>query len=230
VTVRTIYAQARREGVSRETFVHRWRRHGALAMSLPSFWDPVARYMQSDLLQNLSGFPHASPAYVAVGEIHYRDIGARTQSKQSPELATVLHPDASEFFRREVQIHAGVEDVHLFHGRYAPVKIYVFVSQAPGGSKPSFFAEWEGLQARVLAESPSGHLLRRLVCGRALEGSVGMDGTAELSFDSVNDAATFYREWLARMEAATLSAVRRDSMVIVPAFVSLFYDRKFYEG
>jgi hypothetical protein len=230
VTVRTIYAQACREGVSREAFVHRWRRHGALAMSQPSFWDPVVRYLQSDRLHALSGFPSANPAYVGIGEIHYRDIAGRTQSKQSPELATVLHPDASEFFRRQVQIHAGVEDVHLFQGRYAPVKIYIFVSRAPSSPKPDFFAEWEGLQARILAGVLSAHLLRRLVCGRALDGSVGMDATAELSFDSVDDATTYYSEWLGRVESAALSAVRRDSMVIVPAFVSLFYDRRFYQG
>ncbi|MES2535649.1 MAG: EthD domain-containing protein [Pseudomonadota bacterium] len=230
MTVKTIYAQTRREGMSRETFVHRWRRHAALAMTQPGFWDPVVRYIQSDRLSDSSGFPVTGNAYVGVGEIHYSDIAERTRSKRSVELETILHPDASEFFRRQDQIHIGVEDIYLLRGRYAPVKIYGFVSRTPESQKETFFTEWMELQSRIMAEARSSHLLRRLVCGRGLEGGAGADGTVELSFDSVNDAATFYNEWASRVAATVFNTVRPDSIVVVPAFVSLFYDRRYYEG
>lgn len=230
MTVKTIYAQTRRDGISRQMFVHRWRRHAALAMTQPGFWDPVMRYIQSDRLSDASDFPSIDNAYVGVGEIHYRDVTARTKSKRSIELETILHPDASEFFRRQDQIHIGVEDIFLFRGRHAPIKIYVFVSRTSESQKETFFAEWMELQAKIMAQARSSHLLRRLVCGCGLEGGTGADGTVELSFDSVNDATTFYDEWKGRVATTVLDTIRRESIIVVPTFVSLFYDRRYYEG
>jgi hypothetical protein len=228
--IKTIYAQTRLDGLSREEFVHRWRRHGALAMSLPGFWDPVVRYIQSDRLADVSAFPSASSTYVGIGEIHYRDVAGRRASKQSPELETTLFPDASQLFRRQDSINIGVEEVFLFRGRYAPIKIYAFVARAPATSQRSFFADWEGLQERILAESSSGHLVRRLVIGRGLEDDADRDGTVEISFDTIAEAQEFYGNWSERVGVEATGLIRRERLVIVPAFVSLFYDRRFYEG
>jgi hypothetical protein len=228
MTIKSIYTPPRQEGISREEFVQRWRRHGALAMAQPDFWDPVVRYMQSDRLQDLSAFPGASEAFEGVGEIYYSDVDGRTRSKQSTALREIIHPDATEFFRRQDLVSIGVEEVFVLRGRYAPVKLFGFVSRPPETPRSIFLGEWERIHTRVLAESRSAHLVRRLVRGRALEGSEGVDATVECSFDSVDDAAAFYSDWSTCIRTDAQERGYYDRLVIFPAFVSLFYDRRYY--
>ena len=225
--IKTIYAQPRKEGLSREEFVHMWRGHGALAMTLPGFWDPVVRYMQSDRLHDISAFPSASEAYVGVGEIYYEDIAGRRASKQSTELQAVLHPDASRMFDRQGSINLGVQEFLLFRGRYAPFKIYAFISRVKSSSRADFLSEWEELQAKTLREAEWAYLARRAVSGRSLEEDSQVDGTLEFSFDSIAEAVTFYAGWMGRVKAEPVGS-RLDRLIVVPAFVSLFYDRRYY--
>lgn len=228
--IKTIYAQTRREGLSREDFVHRWRRHGALAMTLPGFWDTVVRYIQSDRLGDVSGFASASADYVGVGELHYADVAGRLASKASSELTSVLHPDAAQIFDRAHSINIGVEEVFLFRGRYAPLKLYAFVRRNPALAQRDFFTRWDELQGGILRDAASGHLVRRVVSGHSLDDGADADATLEFSFDTVADAQAFHAEWLRRIATEGGGLIERDRLVVVPAFVSLFYDRRFYAG
>ena len=230
VMIKTIYAQTRHEGLSREDFVHLWRGHGALAMTLPGFWDPVVRYIQSDRLCDVSGFASARLDYVGVGELHYADVEGRRISKASDDLKSALLPDASRIFDRAHSINVGVEEIFLFRGRYAPVKIYAFVRRDASLSQRSFLARWEELQTGILRDAKSAHLVRRAVSGRALDEGADADCTLEFSFDTIADAQSFHLEWLSQIEAQASGIIERDRLVIIPAFVSLFYDRRLYAG
>lgn len=228
--IKTIYAQTRHEGLSREDFVHLWRGHGALAMTLPGFWNKVVRYVQSDRLGDVSGFTAASANYVGVGELYYADVASRLASRSSDDLRAVLHPDADEIFDRAHSINVGIDEIFLFRGRYAPVKLYAFVRRIATLARPDFLTAWEDLQAGILREARSAHLVRRAVSGRPLDEDADADSTLEFSFDTVADAQTFHIEWLRHIEERADGMIRRDRLVIVPAFVSLFYDRRFYAG
>ena len=226
--IKTIYAQPKKEKISREEFVHVWRAHGALAMSLPGFWDPVVRYIQSDRLHDISEFPSASETFVGVGEIHYANVAGRRTSKQSTELETVLVPDASRIFDRRGSINIGVEESFLFRGRYAPFKVYAFISRSKSRPRNEFLSVWQEQQVEILHDATSAHLVRRVVSGQSLDESSEVDGTLEFSFDSTVDAATFYTEWLTRIRGEAGRTVGLDRLIVVPAFVSLFYDRRYY--
>ncbi|HEY3697483.1 EthD domain-containing protein [Phenylobacterium sp.] len=91
-----IYVARRKPGMTPEAFVARWRRHGALAMSLP-LWRRMSRYVQASVIQP-APIAGASADYDAVGVVWQWDdarpagdpAGARTL--EADELETFSGP------------------------------------------------------------------------------------------------------------------------------------------
>jgi hypothetical protein len=91
-----IYLANRNPGLSRERFVARWRKHGALAMSLP-LWRRLARYVQASVLHP-APIPGASTAYDAVGVLWYKDDAGRSSSAaDDADIATMAADEVHTF-------------------------------------------------------------------------------------------------------------------------------------
>jgi hypothetical protein len=89
-----IYIAKRKPGFTREAFIARWRKHGALAMS-QQLWRRMARYVQASVLEPVP-IEGASGDYDAIGVLWFKDDTHLTNATPS-DVADVAEMAEDEF-------------------------------------------------------------------------------------------------------------------------------------
>ena len=91
-----IYLARRNPGLSRERFVARWRKHGALAMSL-GLWRHMAGYVQASVLHP-APIRGASVDYDAVGVLWYKDDALKDPvAADAPDMQVMAQDEPQTF-------------------------------------------------------------------------------------------------------------------------------------
>lgn len=224
--IKSIYAQPRKPGLTRDQFVRLWRAHGALAMSQPGFWDPVQQYIQADPLPDASEFPGASTFFDGVGEIHFANAEARAASRASRERSEVVVPDGNRMLGHNGAINLAVAPTPILSGRSAQIKTYIFVKSNDPENRAPFLKAWDDSQHEFLKKN--SHLAKavtELVSWHSIDESSAYDGVLEISTDTVEDAATVYQEWRMHLDAAVSPS---PELVVIPTKALLLYDRSYF--
>jgi hypothetical protein len=125
------YLQRRKRDLSREEFVHGWRRHYGVAAACVEYWEPVRGYVQNDVLadalEDVQGFDRS---FDAVGEFFYDARAARAAVSHAPRDA--IDADADELFEIRPTTHFFGGDVTHLAGRgKAPVKVFLLLARRP---------------------------------------------------------------------------------------------------
>jgi hypothetical protein len=92
-----VYLARRNPALSRQAFVDRWRRHGALGMSLPR-WRNIARYVHCDVLEFPPATPGLDAGWDAVGMIWHRSPAARAAHLADTSSRATMERDEQETF------------------------------------------------------------------------------------------------------------------------------------
>ena len=96
-----IYLARRNPTLTRAQFVTRWRRHGALGMSMPR-WKNIARYVHSDVLETDPDASGLSVGYDGVGLIWHRSPRARAAHLADTGSRTEMERDEFDTFAEPV--------------------------------------------------------------------------------------------------------------------------------
>lgn len=136
---------------SQEAFRRRWRQHGALAMSLPS-WPRNRRYVQADALPPSAGV--AAHDYDGVGVMWYAPdevVFPATPSPEAIETTAILQKDELQTFDGIVRPRVVlVEETIVKAGGLSEVTAYLFFNDAePAERAAAAFAKLAAPQAAV---------------------------------------------------------------------------------
>jgi hypothetical protein len=96
-----IYLAKRNPGLSRHDFLKRWRRHGALGMSLPR-WKNISRYVHCDALHPTTDAAVLNDEYDGVGLIWHRSAQARAAHLADTTSRTTMERDELETFSQPI--------------------------------------------------------------------------------------------------------------------------------
>lgn len=147
-----IYLARRNPTLSREAFTSRWRRHGALGMSMPR-WVNIRRYVHCDVTQ--PGIPGVDNSYDGVGLIWHRSPEARARHRADNSSQGVMEADEAETFAEPVYNFCLLaQEFALKDAGSGPVKLIRFVERADGVAKGDFERAWQGAYAAVLLQAP----------------------------------------------------------------------------
>ncbi len=189
-----MYAESRLPGVTRLDFAARWRRHGGVALSYPSFRAAVTRYVHRDPVGDLTMFPGADARYDALGEIVARDAATLTALLNSPDLVGPIRDDGAETFARTRTVNAIVEEHYVRDEYLAPVSVSSFL--AARGDRSQFLTRARELQATLCESLPAlDARVRRVGVSATIEPQARWATYLDLAFDSVKDAAAAYAVW-----------------------------------
>ena len=83
MSVKSMYF-AHRNPALRERFRPRWRRHAALAMSMPALWDLIERYAQCDPVDDPPAALGVTARYDAIGISWFRSFEAYGKGVRRP--------------------------------------------------------------------------------------------------------------------------------------------------
>lgn len=218
-----VYAEKRRPELSFARFVRRWRHHAGLAMQEPSFWDPMAVYIQNDAQRGIVG---TDQAYDAVGELLYPSLADLQASLASPALAPIV-ADGDTFFSRVDQVHLVVEQRRLRAGHAGAFKLFIFARASDGLARADFVERWsERLNTLLDGVGDFARLAREVTLGRATADHDPYDLVADASFDSFEDARRGCADWLAAMAPGELLA----DHVAIAARSFILYDSRYDKG
>jgi len=174
-----------------ERFRPRWRRHAALAMSMPRLWNLLARYCQYDPVANPPAAIGATARYDGIGMSWYADAQARSAMDDSEELIRMRADEMEVFgrFVREVAMPCE-ETVHSDSG-HGGFKVFCILDRCPDATAEQFRAAMEHNLAITLLNDPGldGLITRLATCVATGRAGRKNDGLLELSFDSLDDAA-----------------------------------------
>ena len=178
-----------------ERFRPRWRRHAALAMSMPPLWDLIDRYAQYDPVDDPPPALGVTARYDAIGMSWFGDFEAFV-ALQDTDTMRRMRQDELEIFGRLVREvgFRGSETVLKDEGR-GLFKIFSIIDRGEAVSQDGFPDRLNGLAADLLAAPGLGERLTRLAVCLPIGGSTSgrrNDGLLELSFDSLEDAAAFF--------------------------------------
>lgn len=201
--IKIIYAEKAKEGISREQFVRRWRKHGAYAMGYDDFWSPVSRYLHNNAVVDTSGFPYSQPDYDGVGELVFANGEDCSRSLSAPSLRDIAL-DADQFFSRKDLISLVCETHQLYCQRFAEIKVFSFLHRAPGVDPDGFFLQWESMLAELSPQFCAQNGVRQLASSRPLKptptrpvmAGSDFDVVVDLSFDTLEEARRGYDQWL----------------------------------
>lgn len=189
VQAKYIYLARRHPSLDPAGFTLRWRRHGALGMSMPR-WVNVRRYVHCDTLALAAHVPGVRNDYDGVGMIWYRSLEARTSHAHDHASQATMEADEAETFGEPVA-NLGVlcaEQV-VRDGAPGGLKLIRFLTRPPAVSKPQFDAAWDRHTSAVLKFAVDGGGLLRYVHNRTLPAErpqgwgLKVDGVEELWFD-----------------------------------------------
>ncbi len=168
--VKAIYLARRNPRLERGRYPERWRRHGALALSLP-FMDPCVGYFQNDVFADppRDADPYTgalwSGDYDGVGVVMFgsaADVGSLLTHPDFPILLADEHGafnEAVEFFT--TLTHERIHRLRL--GTAA--QFFAFLRKRPDVSDEEFAQRWLAHTALVMSSPPlAGLLLRYAHC------------------------------------------------------------------
>ncbi|MGD9660636.1 MAG: EthD domain-containing protein [Porticoccaceae bacterium] len=235
--IKIIYAEKAKEGISRERFVRRWRKHGAFAMEHDDFWNPVNRYLHNNAVVNMPAFHPSQADYDGVGELVFANLEDCSRCLSAPSLRDIAL-DADEFFSRRDLISLVCESHQLYRERFAEIKVFSFIHCAHSVGEEQFFAQWNRQLERFLEVSGKSAGIRELTSSRPLKPTAtrpvmpgsDFDAVVEISFDTPAAALEGYRQWLAVItDSADSCLIDPASMVTVVTHSSLQYDASHFD-
>ncbi len=189
-----IYLARRHPSFARNAWTARWRRHGALGMSLPR-WKNVARYVHCDVLEPSP----AQRAYLSdhdgVGLIWHRSLAHRDAHFADTSSQTVMEQDEAETFAGWIA------------DRCLSAREEVFVPPPEGGVKLVCFL-WN-VPGMVTPARACGHV-RNTPLPPVREGGWGLDCdlVEEFWFANPEDADAAARDM--RLAAPSLAVLCRE--------------------
>lgn len=198
--LKALYLARRRPGLTRAAFTDRWRRHGALAMSLPG-WRHVSGYTHGDV--------DPDPPRGLDPELPDRWSGEHdalgTVIMRSPEAFAAFHAhrDYPRLRNDEHSTFSGLIEEYAVLSTEWPVlerpgtavRVVGFLVPAPGLPREEFHARWAAHAGLVMRHPALPELLTRYVHNRAVApesepppGSFAeFAGVVELGFASIAD-------------------------------------------
>lgn len=191
VQAKYIYLARRHPSLDRSGFTARWRRHGALGMSMPR-WSNVRRYVHCDTLPQAAHIPGIRDEYDGVGMIWYHSAVSRTSHTRDHASQHAMEADEAETFDEPV-VNFGVLCTEQVVHDLAPtgIKLIRFMFRPQSVSESLFDAAWERHTIAMLRLANAEGGLRRYVLNRPLpperQEGWGLDvrGIEELWFDDV---------------------------------------------
>jgi hypothetical protein len=202
-----LYFAERHPHFSPAEFKERWRRHGALGMSLPR-WRNILRYAQCDpVVCPLAGLAPLECDGVAM--VWYRSEATR-QAHVADRSGSVTKADESETFARPVARFALLTDEIVFlSGEAGRLKLFMAVHRTAALSRAEFHDLWSGvfgprLAAAIGMTDPHGGYIQNHA-RPAAEGATGFEADC-IDEISVKDPAAFLDRLRAELARAPLAA------------------------
>ncbi len=182
-----IYLAIRHPQWTPETFPPRWRKHGALAMSLPR-WRNILRYSHCDRVPCDNPAVGASDECDGIGLLWYRSEALRRAHVSDASGNTMVEDEKLVFARfiNESDLFA-VEHV-LRDGPISGVKVVRCMKRAPGMTREAFFERWVRHGATLLSADGMAGAVQRYVQNRTFPPPGGKswsqdyDGVEEIWF------------------------------------------------
>lgn len=191
---------AQRNPALNERFRPRWRRHAALAMSLPDIWNMVTRYTQCDPLRDPPAALGITSRYDGIGITWFSSIDSFREATRT-EAMEVVRRDELETFQAPISelSFRCTETVWKDEGA-APFKIFSVMNRAPGAASPNLRGgPVDSLATDLLAHPHLGPKLARLAVCVPSELSLAAEGIGrlndallELSFHTLDEAVAFF--------------------------------------
>lgn len=193
---KTVYFAQRNPSLG-ERFRPRWRRHGALAMSLPDVWNNIARYTQCDPVGDPPAELGVTAHYDGIGIAWYRSIDAYKDAAQTEAMQTLRRDELITFGAPVPDFSFRCAETVLKDEEPALYKIFSVMNRGDGADLHS--VPVEGLAAELLGDSRlSAKLARLAVCvpnelSRTAQGTGRTnDALLELSFHTLDEAVAFF--------------------------------------
>jgi hypothetical protein len=208
-----IYLARRNPDLTAEGFVERWRRHGALGMSLPR-WRNIWRYVHCDVLVPSIDVPGLTPGYDGVGLIWHRSSATRRAHREDTGSQAIMEADELDTFAELVRNFCALyeEQTLVDDGADAPVKLFRFFSRATAVTEDRLHEDIAPLAASLaLRDEAISGLVRRYVHNyrmkpEAKAWGLGYEWVEEMWFDSLEDAASAQAALLANAPLRRLLA------------------------
>ena len=196
---KTVYFAQRNPSLG-ERFRPRWRRHGALAMSLPDIWNMVTRYAHCDPVRDPPEGLGVTAHYDGIGIVWFRSIDAYRDAAQTEAMEAMRRDELLTFGAPVPEFSFRCTETVLKDDGPALFKIFSVMNRGDGAAMAELNSELvEGLGAELLANPRlSARLTRLAVCvpnelSFAAEG-IGRpnDALLELSFHTLDGAVAFF--------------------------------------
>ena len=217
-----IYFAERHAAFGPAEFAARWRRHGALGMSLPR-WRNILRYAQCDPVPLPAAGLEALPCD-GVAMVWYRSEATR-QAHIADRSGSVTKADEAETFARPVARFALLTDEVIFKlGEPRRRKLFIAVRRAEPLRPTEFLDLWSGAFGPRLATAigtldPRGSYIQNHA-RPAAEGAAGFEADC-IDEISVKDPVGFLDRLQAELAraplAASVRAVLTDETVLYQA-------------
>ena len=191
---------AQRNPALRERFRPRWRRHAALAMSLPEVWDTVTRYAQCDPVCDPPAALGITASYDGIGIAWFRSIEAFRSAAQTEAMEAMRRDELETFAAPVSELSFRCAETVLKDEGPALFKIFSVLNRADGAALANLQGGLvEGIGAELLADLRLGSRLARLAVSVPNELSLAAeyvgrhnDALLELSFYTLDEAVAFF--------------------------------------
>lgn len=155
-----LYLARRNPSLDPDSFVPRWRQHGALGMSMPR-WKNVWRYAHCDVIHD-SGIENASDAYDGVGIVWHHSFEHRRAHQQDTSSQAMMEEDERVTFSGRLADSAASYDEHVIFEPVRGARYKLWRLHAISGDDLPALAEGA---AMALARDVSAERLKPLVKG-----------------------------------------------------------------
>ena len=234
--VKMIYLAERNPALSRESWIQRWRQHGAFCRTLP-IWNHICHYEQcvaidgGEFSATASSGPQPQQGWDGVGMIWFWSFAAMGRAREDPERPR-LDADELETFSGPVEPTALIaREVVLRDEGGVGAKIIAFIRRKPGLSHEEFSHYWELHHGPLLLSCEGvSSLLRKYVQNHTLRETMepmsAFDGVVEMGFASVADAARALNspECLANVTPDQANFIDPADMVVLTTDERLLYE------
>ncbi|MEV4420953.1 EthD domain-containing protein [Patulibacter sp. NPDC049589] len=167
-SVTSVYLARRHPSLTRDAFPARWRRHGALAMSL-GLWEHSERYVHCDVEEHppVADDPYLPGAWTGehdgIGLVTMPSVPAMRRLSTAPDFPILLADECTAF---AAPIPSGAlvtrQVPHLDRPGTA-AKVFAFVTPRDGVTREAFQERWTAHAARVMGDVPLRAPLLRYV-------------------------------------------------------------------
>jgi hypothetical protein len=205
--MKILYLANRKPDFTPETFIPRWRQHGALAMSLP-FWRQFSYYMQADVVRPIP-LPGASNEYDGVSYMLSidDDLFANPSAEDTANVQILLEDELKTFRGPIPPMVLVVEEKVIKAGARGGATAYLFFNALD--------------KAQTVADSFAKHKgLRRLIMNRVRDDvqatkelALSYKAVAEISADNVEQLTSLLSADTTSWRTAPLAVITRESIL-----------------